>query len=510
MDSFIASRCLIKHALIIFCWVAVIGTGLFLRFDQLAKRPFHADEATGARITAARLQSGDYHFDPVHYHGPVLSSLAMPLCGWKGEDSWQEMTKLTPRLVPAIAGSLLMLVPLFWRRRFGDASMLLASALMATSPLLVYYSRMYIHESLLVLFGMLALVSLVRVPRWGIPGLWVGLMFATKESFAISIIAWSGAALLLALENHKQLDRAWWSSAWREYRIPLSLSLLTAAVTAGFFYTDGFRKPQGAFDAVRTFFVYQTVDGHNKPFGYYFDLCMVPSKSGGVWWYGTPVVVLALLGYAATFRRGTQGRGVIRFLAYATLGHFLIYSIIRYKTPWLACLPWAHLCLLAGFGIAGFSAQRLWLKITSGLLVAVCLITQFQQARQAIGRFASDARNPFAYVPTRGEIETLEPWLKQLRQVAPGSTLEPVGVIGTDYWPLPWYLRTFRKIGYWPTPPDDLTSLPLVFAMPEISDAVASQLQHSHTPLPRGLRDGVAVTLFVRNDIWNHWIESGR
>ena len=90
-------------------------------------------------------------------------------------------------MLTAIAGTLLVLVPLLWRRRFGDGPMLLAAALLATSPLLVYYSRMFIHESLLVLFGMLALVSLTRAPRYGIPGLFVGLMFATKESFAISM-----------------------------------------------------------------------------------------------------------------------------------------------------------------------------------------------------------------------------------------------------------------------------------------------------------------------------------
>ena len=63
-------------------------------------------------------------------------------------------------MLPAIAGTLLVLRAAAVARRFGDAPMLLAAALLATSPLLVYYSRMFIHESLLVLFGMLALVAL--------------------------------------------------------------------------------------------------------------------------------------------------------------------------------------------------------------------------------------------------------------------------------------------------------------------------------------------------------------
>lgn len=494
-----------KHAAIIACWIAVVFTGTFLRFDGISKRPFHADEATGARLTAARMESGDYRFDPLHYHGPTLSRLTMSLCQLCGETSWREMTKTTPRLLTATAGALLLLVPLLWRRRFGDGPMLLAAAILATSPLLVYYSRMFIHESLLVLFGMLALVSLTRAPRWGIPGLLVGLMFATKESFAISMIAWTGAAVLVALENRKQLDRAWWISAWREYRVPVATSLLTAALVAGYFYTDGFRQPHGAIDAIRTFFVYETVAGHDKPFGYYFNLLALPGKSGGVWWFGTPVAVLALLGFAFGFRRP-----VVRFIGYAAVGHFVIYSIIAYKTPWLACLPWAHVCLLAGFGVAEFSGRRLWLKTALCLLAGACIVTQFSQAIRATGRLASDPRNPLAYVPTRAEIETLAPWLEKLRHSAPGNSLEPVAVIGSDYWPLPWYLRSFGKIGYWPLPPDDLASMPLVFAMPETAEAVANQLRQSHTPLPRGLRAEVPMILLVRNDIWNQWMLTGK
>jgi len=494
-----------KPVVIISCWIALVSAGAFLRFDQLAKRPFHADEATGAKITALRIESGDYHFDPVHYHGPILSGLAIPLCKLRGEPTWREMTKLTPRLLTATAGALLILIPLLWRRRFGDGPMLLAAALLATSPLLVYYSRMYIHESLLVLFAMLAFISITRAARWGIPGLLIGLMFATKESFAISIIAWAAAALAIAFENRKHLDRDWWLTSWREYRLPAAVSALTAALTSGFFYTDAFRHPMGAIDAVRTFFVYQTVGGHDKPADYYINLLMVPSKSGGVWWFGTPVALLALLGFASTFRRDAEGRATIRFLAYAAAGHFLIYSIIRYKTPWLMCLPWAHVCLLAGFAVAGFPHYPHWLKTTLLAVVGTCLITQFNQARATSGRFASDERNPFAYVPTRADLETLEPWLQQLKSIAAEGSLEPVAVIGTDYWPLPWYLRSFGKIGYWTSPPDGLTSLQLVFAMPEMEDAVASRLHATHTPLPRGLRAGVAMTLFVRNDLWKRW-----
>ena len=487
--------------------------------------------------------------------------------------------------------------------------MLLAAALLATSPLLVYYSRMFIHEMLLALCGMAALLALTRNIRWGespfpaeatgfhtalfrhlrwvVPGILVGLMFATKESFAISIIAWSAAAALVLLENlicfsihrstgssvaamvllenPKLFDRKTLVSVWRQYRLPAAIALAAAAITAGGFYTDGFRHPQGAIDAVRTFFVYETVPGHDKPADYYLRLLALPQKAAGVWWYGTPVVVLALIAYLSTFRRDPQamrGRAIIRFIAYSALGHFLIYSLIAYKTPWLACLPWAQVCLLAGFALTEFARQgfharslplvafiavlvaggqhlmihsnpwpgntelaagsllvilligtvycpRLVLRSVLVVLAGACLVTQFYQSRHAIAaRYASDERNPLAYVPTRPDIEKAAKWLDQLRQVAPGGTLEPIYVVGTDYWPLPWYLRPFGKIGYWSDPPQNMAHQPLVIAMPEAEDDVMRALEKSHMFLPRGLRANVQIDLFVRNDIWELWRES--
>lgn len=497
-----------KRAATIILWLGVILTGAWLRFENLANRPFHADEATGARITARRMEPGGAPFDPRHFHGPLLADLAIPLCLARGETTWRDLTKATLRMLPAVAGTLLVMLPLWWRRRFGDGPMLLAAALLATSPLLVYYSRMFIHEMLLALFGMAALLALTRKPRWGIPGILIGLMFATKESFAISLLAWSAAAAIVTVENRKVFAREMITLGWRQYRLPAAISLLAAAVTAAACYTDGFRHPQGAIDAVRTFFVYQTVAGHDKPAGYFLRLLVLPQKAAGVWWYGTPVVVLALFAYLSTFLRTPEAgprRATIRFIAYSAAGHFLIYSLIAYKTPWLACLPWAHVCLLAGFSLTGVSVRRPALQTALAVLAGACLASQFYQTRRATGRYASDERNPIAYVPTRPDVEKLADWLEQLRQVAPGGAVEPIGVIGGDYWPLPWYLRSFGQIGYWPDPPQDLAKLPLVIAMPDEAGTVMAALGNSHIMLPRGLRANVPILLFVRNDIWERW-----
>jgi len=508
VESFIVFIRLMKLAAIIVCWISVIAAGAWLRFDDLARRPFHADEATGARITAQRMVSGDAKFDPKHFHGPLLADLAIPLCALRGEHGWREMSKTTLRTLPAIAGTLLVLLPLLWRRRFGDLPMLLAAALLATSPLLAYYSRMFIHEMLLTLFGMLALVCLTGKPRLVTAGIMLGLMFATKETFAISVIAWTGAGLLVAMENRRSLNRETLLRAWCAHRLAAGIGLLAAAVTAGLIYTDGLRHPHSAIDAIRTFFVYETVGTHDKAFGYYAGLLAIPVKSAGVWWFGTPVLVLALLVYLSTFRRdflNRECRIMIHFLAYAAAGHFLIYSMIAYKTPWLVCLPWAHVCVLAGFAIAGFSTCRMPARVILTILAGLCLVTQFIQTRRAIGRYAADARNPFAYVPTQRDVESLESWLGKLRAMEPAGALEPVAIVGSQYWPLPWYLRAFDKIGYWQTPPENLQAMPLVFATPDATESVMAALTSTHQSLPRGLRADVPLLVFVRNDIWHRW-----
>jgi len=510
MDSFVASRHLMKQALIIACWIAVMAAGAYLRFDGLADRPFHADEATGAKITAQRMESGGARFDPRHYHGPLLGALAAPLCRLRGEDGWRDMTKLTLRLLPAAAGLLLVMMPLLGRRRFGDAPMLLAAALLATSPLLVYYSRMFIHEMLLALAGMAAVFFLTGRWRLIAAGLLVGLMYAIKETFVISLLAWAGAGLCLLYDNRAHIDRRVLMDGWFRLRFPVLAAIVVAMLTAGFFYADGFRNPRGAIDAVRTFFVYETVAGHDKSPYYDLQLLVLPVKSAGLWWFGAPVVLLALCAPAMTFRKDAMAlheRVFIRFLGWSALFHFLIYSLISYKNPWLACLPWAHVCLLAGFAFGGRMRLPAAPRIAITALAVFCVVTQFRQARAATGRLASDARNPLAYVPTRRDVESLESWFARLRGMTPAGTLEPAAVVGGDYWPLPWYLRAFEKTGYWSEPPPELAAMPVVFVMPETQEAVLRMLADSHVALPRGLRPDVPLIVYLRNDIWAMWMK---
>lgn len=497
-----------ERTLIIVAWVLVVATAGLLRLDELAKRPFHADEATGARITAARMSGEGGKFDPKHYHGPLLGDVAALVCRMRGEDDWKRMRKETLRWVTVAAGLGCVLLPLCWRRRLGDLTVLMMAGILAVSPLLVYYSRMFIHEMWLVLAGGAFLACFAGQKPRPIPaGVALGLMFAVKETFVISMLAWVGALIATLI----------WSGQWRSatdaanwLRANLKIMAWMAGVgclVSLLFYTRGFTYPVGAWHAVKTFFVYETVEGHDKPWWWYLRWLGWPEKRAGMWWLECVILWLGLGVWLVSLlpRMGDKaGCSWLRFLGFSLIGHLVIYGFFSYKTPWLMCLPWWHACLLAG-SVVLFLPQSRWLVMVS-FLMGFCLVAGMsRQARMACGRLESDARNPYAYVPTRPDVERMETFLGQLSQLGGEDS---VAVVGSDYWPLPWYLRSFTKSGYWSDSQPRLVEMPFVLVMPERETGVKDSLGATHTALPYGLRPDVTMALHVRNDIWKRWMET--
>lgn len=493
-------------------WIAVMALALWLRIDDLEARPIHADEATGAYFLAQRLENSGYRFDPTHFHGPLLSLSSTPIAKIFGQHYWQELSLGTLRLGPVLAGLLMTLTPLLWLRRIGPGAALGAGALLASSPLLVYYNRMYIHESWLAFYGMLTAAAIYEVierptrNRALVAGLAAGLMFATKSTVAISLLAWSVAGGLCWLLLRSSSARIETAPAFSAYLKPALWFALALLVTGTLFYTNGFRQMAGIVDAIRTYFVYETTSGHDKSIGYYFELLVWPKQMLGRWWSEAGVILLGLLACLSVIWR-KERRAIIAFMGVSVLLHLAIYSLIGYKTPWLMSLPWALACLLAGCvffrnGTDSSQARSLLLYASFGLI----LLYQSHQSIQANGRLANHPDNPYAYVPTSKNMTQLPEWLGKLEAIQ-GGDLGMIAVVGRGYWPLPWYLRGFGPVGYWPEAPEGLNQFPLVFSMPENTPACREVLEQTHTQLPRSLRHNVPLNLFLKNDIWKAWTE---
>jgi uncharacterized protein (TIGR03663 family) len=501
--------------LYVWLWFCVLALAVFLRADDLADRPVHADEATGARILAQQLEGLDYAYNPRHFHGPTLSQLAYPLAQFRGEKDWSSLTIGTLRSSTVLAGVLLVLTPLLWFRSIGPWAALAGAAWLATSPLLVYYSRVYIHESWLALFGMLACAGLYHLtlrPTWGkalATGAVIGLMFATKITVAISLLSWGIAVaglVLLLRRSDSAKNGVPARPPGSEYLKALVFLALGGFLSSFLFYSNYLTNPLGWIDALRSFFVYEPTRGHEKPATDYAFRLLWPKQFAGLWW--TEITVLAF-GAAAVL--GAKERFCERpatcFLGVSGLAHLLIYSCVGYKTPWLMLLPWAHFCLLAGALLLRLHAARQALRLTILLFILIGLGYQTRQSFAATGRLENHEQNPYVYVPTSRDAASLADWLLSLNTQQP---LETIAIVGQEYWPLPWYLKGIDvDIHYWPDAGSiDLSSYPVVLTMPGERDEVRQKLESSHLEFPRSLRRNVPLFMFLDEVIWDRWIEN--
>jgi predicted membrane-bound mannosyltransferase len=107
-----------------------------------------------------------------------------------------------------------------------------------------------------------------------------------------------------------------------------------------------------------------------------------------------------------------------------------------------------------------------------------------------------------AYSPTSGNVTSLGARLRALRDKSSAFRNGGIAVLGTGYWPLPWYLRETAKAGYFTEPPPGVESFPLVVAMPETTFEASKRLSATHEVFYNGLRSEVPLAVFVRRDVY--------
>jgi uncharacterized protein (TIGR03663 family) len=202
------------------CFLAVAVGALALRLPRLAERPMHGDEANQAYKAGLKLfEEGVYLYDTGDHHGPSLYYLTQPILWLSGARIFAETTESEYRLLPVLfgLGLILLLIPL--SDGLGRPATMVAGVLTALSPAMVYYSRYYIQETLLVFFTLATILAVWRYARSGrlgwllLAGGCVGLMHATKETWVIHAAAMVGGVGL-----------AWLWRRWRGTGRPFAVS----------------------------------------------------------------------------------------------------------------------------------------------------------------------------------------------------------------------------------------------------------------------------------------------
>jgi uncharacterized protein (TIGR03663 family) len=508
-------------------WVAALvaialAAGLALRLVRLDVRPMHHDEANQAVKFGALLERGEYRYDFRDHHGPTLYYFSLPAAWLRGQHTLASLDEYTVRGVTAIAGAATILLLPLLSGAIGRTAVAIAAWLLAVSPAMVFYSRMFIQESLFALFALAFVIALGRVAERGglgwsaLAGVAAGLALSTKETSAIVLPAALLACVLArwSLGAERQ-GRPFAAGRWRS---AAAVGVAAAVAVAALFYSSFFTAPGGMLEPFRgaaTYFDRGVAPAsHGHPWHFYLHL-LAFSSSGGLRWSEALVLALAVVGAVAAWRRPDPARAAHAFwtrylVCYAAI-LTAIFSAIPYKTPWNLLPFYVGIVVLAGIGAAHLveaSRSRLWRGALAAGLVIGCAQLGWQAWRASV-TYASDPRNPYVYAQTVPDAVRMATRIRDLAAVHPDGLDMQVSVIAPPYeqWPLPWYLRTMPYVGYWPAPGDPLAlKAPVVVASTEDAAVLDGLLGDRYVSEFYGLRPDVLLALYVERGLWDRYL----
>lgn len=542
--------------------LAIILLAVVLRFYDLDLVPLHHDEGVNGNFLVKLVREGAYQYNPENYHGPTLyyfaalfPNLLRLLFGAKAQNNIG-LTTIAIRFIPALFGLATVALVFTLRRNLGTIATLSAAFLLAVSPGLVYISRYFIHESLFVFFTFGFVVAALKYYETASPGhlllsaLSAALLFGTKETAIISAVVVALALLVTHFyrrltnrgneaEASRQKSKKRRSSNERPSGFlsrvggptPLAFWLLVAvAIFIGvniLFYSSFFTNfPKGVWDSIKTF-EFWTKTGrrdHIHPLYTY------------LWWLllqEAPLLLLGAIGAILVVLKPTKAFAL--FSAAWAFGLIAAYSLISYKTPWLVVNFLVPLALSGGYALqwiydevrqrdlsATLSAAALcvvWFVVAGfvpGLVRAYTnkkvhqktFIPGYQTLDLNFVNYDNDAKYyVYVYAHTRREFLKLISEIDRIAQRTPQSSATGITVVSPDYWPLPWYLRNYSRVGYYGGMAQ--STEPVIVASQGQKEEVERMFGDRYQVVQSGyntagsftLRPGVELLLFSRREL---------
>jgi uncharacterized protein (TIGR03663 family) len=488
-----------------------------LRLYDLELKPLHHDEGVNGFFLTRLFRSGVYQYDPTNYHGPPLYYVAFVICYLLG------LNTFAIRLVTALSGIATVGLALSFRRRIGAVGALSAAALLAVSPGAVYLSRYFIHESLFVLFTFGLVVAALqyadraRAKDLMLASALAALLFATKETAIISagvlIIAALAAVVYTKLRNAYTAggNRAAFTPRQSTARIGelRRAALLWAGAVALFallsllLYSSFLTNPRGILDAFKSLAVWTRVGTTQHVSEWYRYL----------WWLldqETALLTLGALGAVCALWRADNRFAV--FAALWAIGILAAYSIVPYKTPWLMLNFIIPLAVAGGYGVSaiygpeevaakGAQPRRVQPRRAIALTVAgAAIVVSLYQAIDLNFAHYDDERYAYVYAHTRREVVPLILEIERIAGQYGAGEETSIAVTSPDYWPLPWYLRNYTRVGYHGrvVAVDEAMVIGSEAQEPELQSTLGDQYKKIG---PYALRPGVVLVLYVRRDM---------
>ena len=339
------------------------------------------------------------------------------------------------------------------------------------------------------------------------------LLFATKETAFITIgtmlIAivciwlWRKiyrAAFREPLENEIEPVELNWRTFRSRLGNRMNLFLIFAAVSIVFAYVGVL--------FFSSFFTY--AEGVSKAFEAYAIWTKTGTKDhtqNGFWgylWWGmkieAPIMILAAAGTVIAFIKARH-----RFAMFAGLwafGLFAAYSIIPYKTPWLALSFILPMCLVAGYAVNELIASRdIPVRILGGVLAVMAIAVLGYQTYDLNFKRYDDDQMPYVYAHTKRGFLNLIKNIEFYAEKSGKGKDASIEVVSPDYWSMPWYMRDYPKAVFHGGLVDTTTAEMVVASDKQLT----SLSQHYGANYKYAgiypLRPGVELYLLVRKDL---------
>ncbi len=340
------------------------------------------------------------------------------------------------------------------------------------------------------------------------------LMFATKETAFITLgtflIACASLWVWQKIYRGKTVERgadelSGDTVTWTNFRNALGegsdLLLIAAAVAAVFvyvfvlFFSSFFTYPEGIQKSIDAYTIWSKTGSKDH-------------TQNGMWGYfewgkriEAPLLILSALGTLIAFIKSRHQ--VPMFIGLWAFGLFAAYSLIPYKTPWLALSFLLPMGIIAGYGINEMARSKTSsLKGVAGLLaVSASAVLAYQAYDVSFVRYDKDDR-PYVYAHTKREFLDMMAKIDGYAAKSGKGTDTQVDIVSPDYWPMVWYVRNYPKAVFHGRMIDNSNAEVIVAKKGDQDrDVIARYSAKYKYEGTYPLRPGVDLVLLVRNDL---------
>jgi uncharacterized protein (TIGR03663 family) len=302
-------------------------------------------------------------------------------------------------------------------------------------------------------------------------------------------------------ENYLEKVELTWSNFRAALGNSTDLLLMIVAALAVFiyvgvlFFSSFFTQPEGVIDWFKAYAVW-TKAGTKE------------HTQNGMWAYlkwgmkvESPVLVLSAIGTLIALLKARHRFAI--FTGFWAIGMFAAYTLIPYKTPWLALSFILPMCIIAGYAVGEMlRARDIVVKILGGMIAIMATgILGYQSYDLNFVKY-DDEDMVYVYAHTKRKFHDLIKEIEHYAEKSGKGKDATIEIVSPDYWSMPWYLNDYDHANFHGQFVDANTSEMIVIKKDEQdAEAITRYARHYKYAGTYPLRPGVDLRLLVRKDL---------